>query len=68
MQYNKVIFYGKVLVDLTKLTVTPETLAEGVIAIDATGKIIVGTAKISNAATAELGEAKIGTMKLGVDN
>ena len=55
----------EVLIDLTMLTVTPETLAEGVIAINAAGELIVGTAKFGNAATAELGVAKLGTMELG---
>lgn len=55
----------EVLIDLTMLTVTPETLAEGVIAINAKGEIIVGTAKFGNDTTSKLGVAKLGTMQLG---
>ena len=65
MEVNKIEFNGKVLIDLTSLTVTPETLAEGVIAINAKGEIIVGTAKFGNDTSAKLGTAKLGTMKLG---
>ena len=65
MAINKVVYHGNVLIDLTMLTVTPETLAEGTVAINAAGELIVGTAKFGNDATAKLGTAKIGTMKLG---
>ncbi len=65
MAVNKVVYDGKVLIDLTGLTITPETLAEGVIAINAAGEIIVGTAKFGNATTAKLGVAELGTMELG---
>lgn len=65
MEVNKIEFNGKVLIDLTSLTVTPETLAEGVVAINAKGEIIVGTAKFGNDTSAKLGTAKLGTMKLG---
>lgn len=51
--------------DLTQLTVTPETLAEGVIAINAAGEIIVGTHKCNTGESAKLGAAKLGIMKLG---
>ena len=44
MAVNKVIYDGDTLVDLTDSTVTPETLAEGVIAYNAKGERIVGTA------------------------
>ena len=67
MAVNKVVYGGEILIDLTGLTVRPETLAEGVIAINAAGEIIVGTAKFGNSATAELGKAALGTMKLGAD-
>lgn len=59
MAVNKVIYDGKVLIDLTNLTVTPETLAEGTVAINAAGELIVGTAKIYTDATT------LGTSKLG---
>lgn len=45
MAVNKVVYNGKVLIDLTGITVTPDTLAEGYTAIDATGNLIEGTAK-----------------------
>lgn len=69
MAVNKVVINRngreEVLIDLTMLTVTPETLAEGVVAINAAGEIIVGTHKCSTNASAKLGEAKLGDMKLG---
>lgn len=43
METNKVVYDGRVLIDLTDSTVTPESLAEGVIAYDASGERIVGT-------------------------
>lgn len=66
MGVNKVEFAGTVLIDLTMLTVTPDTLAEGVIAMNAAGELIVGTAKFGDETTAKLGTAKLGKMKLGV--
>ena len=66
MAVNKVIYSGEVLIDLTMLTVTPETLAEGVVAINAKGELIVGTAKFNGggSTSAKLGEAVLGTMEL----
>jgi hypothetical protein len=57
---NKLISvdFGATQVDLGDLTVTPEMLAEGVVAIDSSGKIIVGTAKVVTLAV--LGSGKIG--------
>lgn len=43
MAVNKVVYGGETLVDLTNDTVTPETLAEGVTAHDASGAVITGT-------------------------
>lgn len=43
MAVNKVIYAGETLIDLTGVTVTPETLAEGATALDASGEPIVGT-------------------------
>lgn len=43
MAVNKVVFGGETVIDLTKDTVSPETLAEGVTAHDKSGKAIVGT-------------------------
>ena len=45
MAINKVVYNNKTLIDLTSLTVTPETLAYGVVAINSKGEIIVGTNK-----------------------
>lgn len=45
MAVNKVVFSGKTIIDLTSLTITPEVLAEGVVAINAKGEIIVGAKK-----------------------
>lgn len=45
MAINKIIYNNKVLIDLTDSTVTPETLAEGVVAYNAKGERIVGTMK-----------------------
>jgi hypothetical protein len=43
MANNKVEYFGKVLIDLTNDSVTPETLAEGITAHDKSGAVIVGT-------------------------
>lgn len=43
MAVNKVVYNGETLVDLTNDSVTPETLAEGVTAHDASGAVIIGT-------------------------
>lgn len=61
---NKVIYGGKTLIDLTGLSVTPETLLEGVTAVNAAGEIITGTMKRS-AESAVLGTAHLGSMVLG---
>jgi hypothetical protein len=45
MAINKVIYGSNTIIDLTGLTVTPETLLEGTIGINAKGERIVGTAK-----------------------
>lgn len=42
MAYNKVVYDGKTLIDLTEDNVTPETLAEGMTATAANGEKIVG--------------------------
>ena len=55
MAVNKVVYNTKngeqVLIDLTADTVTKATLGEGVKAHDASGNVIVGTAKIGTAET-----------------
>lgn len=43
MATNKVVFGDETLMDVSKDTVTPETLAEGVTAHNADGEQIVGT-------------------------
>lgn len=43
MGVNKVIYYGEVLVDMSQVTVTPETLGKGETALDAKGDLITGT-------------------------
>lgn len=43
MGVNKVIYYGEVLVDMSQVTVTPETLGKGTTALDAKGDLITGT-------------------------
>lgn len=42
MGVNKVIYYGEVLVDMSQVTVTPDTLGKGVTALDAKGDLITG--------------------------
>lgn len=43
MPCSKVVYGGKTLIDLTNVTVTADTLADGVIALDAAGNEVVGT-------------------------
>lgn len=43
MSVNKVEYFGKVLIDLTQDSVTPETLAKGTTAHNAKGEVITGT-------------------------
>ena len=43
MAYNKVIYDGSTLIDLTGDTVTADTLKEGVTAHDKSGVVITGT-------------------------
>lgn len=42
MGVDKVIYYGEVLVDMSQVTVTPETLGKGVTALDVKGELITG--------------------------
>lgn len=69
MAVNKVVLNTpegeKVIIDLTAATVTPDTLGEGVIAFNAAGELIIGTAKFGGDTSAKLGTAILGTMKLG---
>lgn len=61
---NKIIYGGKVLIDLTSDTVTADKLAEGITAHDKSGAIITGTNTFdadtgdANATAAELLESK----------
>lgn len=66
MGVSKVVYGGETLVDMTGVTVTPYTLAEGVTAYNAAGELIVGRAKIVKTG-AVLGNAVLGTMSLGKD-
>ena len=43
MARNKVVFYGETLIDLTGVSVTPESLAKGETALDKNGEPITGT-------------------------
>lgn len=42
MGVNKIVYGGRTLIDITDLTVTPETLSPGVTAINSKGEKIVG--------------------------
>lgn len=64
MAVNKVVYDGQTIIDISGSTVTPETLGEGIIAFNAKGEKIVGTAIIPNT-TAVLGTAKLSVMVLG---
>ena len=67
---NKVVVNGSTIFDLTGVTVTPETLAEGVIAHDKSGKKIVGTAKTSAepAKTYQIEECGVEGYDSGIDS
>lgn len=45
MKSNKIVYAGRVLLDLTNDTVTEDKLAEGVVAHNAKGEQITGTMK-----------------------
>lgn len=51
MGVNKVIYNGRVIIDLTLSTVTPATLLKGTIAFDASGNKIIGTLSVGDAYT-----------------
>ena len=65
MAVNKVVYGDKVLIDISDSTVTPETLAEGVVAYNAKGERIVGTHKCSGGGTSHYTDAVLGSAKLG---
>ena len=64
MEYNKVVYGSKTLIDLTADTVSEETLAQGITAHDKSGVIITGTSTKDSdttdatAAVAEILEGK----------
>ena len=51
MAINKVIYYGEVLVDMSQVSVNPDSLTEGKTALDASGEMITGTNPYEKAAT-----------------
>lgn len=58
--YNKIIYGGKTLIDLTGDTITPADLANGVTAHDKTGAVITGTnTKDSDTSDATVAVAEI---------
>lgn len=48
MGVNKVIYYGETIVDMSKVTVSPETLSKGKTALDASGELITGTLEMES--------------------
>ena len=54
MEVNKIVYYGKTLVDMTGVTVKSETLIKGATALDASGKLIEGTAPTEDEVIASL--------------
>ena len=50
---NKVVYGGKVLIDLTEDTVSPDTLLTGTTAHDRSGASIIGTMEASEAVNAQ---------------
>lgn len=75
MEVNKVVYGDTTLIDLSGDSVTPEALAEGVTAHDATGASIVGSAKVidvvpvsmggTGATTAEAARTNLGAAPAG---
>ena len=57
MAHNRVIFGDETLIDISKDTVTPQTLAKGYTAHDANGEQIVGTMTSDEAPSGSGGEA-----------
>jgi len=47
MEINKIIYGDRVLIDLSPITVTEETLGKGIVGINAKGELIVGTASFT---------------------
>lgn len=75
MAINKLVYNGEVKFDLSGDTVTPETLAEGVTAHNASGELIVGTMNIAskftqsiiNSTTFELAASSESTRTIDVE-
>lgn len=57
---NKVVFGNMTLIDTSNVTVTPDKLAEGYTALDASGALITGTAKTGGGNTVYYGECATG--------
>lgn len=51
MAVNKVIYYGEVLVDMSQVSVNPDSLVEGKTALDASGELITGSNPYEKAET-----------------
>ncbi len=63
MAYNKVVYGGKTLIDLTADTVSPDKLEKGLTAHDKTGEVITGTStkdSDTSDATAAVAEILVG--------
>lgn len=52
--YNKIIYNGRTLIDLTACTVTPETLAAGVTAYNSAGSLITGVGAFADRLEADV--------------
>lgn len=65
MAVNKVIYDGKIIMDVTGDTVTPEMLAEGATATNAAGEKILGTMKVGGGGGKRTCRFIIGTSSAG---
>ena len=61
MAVNKVIYGNRVIIDISGSTVTPETLGEGVIAFNAKGEMIEGTAGFSPGSLTDISTEEVYT-------
>ncbi len=68
MAVSKVIYGGDTLIDLTEDSVTPETLAEGVTAHDASGQKITGTMASGGSGTLNTGTCTVVIVPAGNTN
>ena len=60
MAVNRVIYYGKVLVDMSNVTVKPENLKIGETALDASGELITGTFEEVSVVDVRIEEVNVG--------